>query len=60
MRQMARRHAIMGHEMGNAVNRRNMERLLLLSVLAERVCGYHMSKVASPSQMWQILKPYKL
>jgi hypothetical protein len=25
-RQMARHHAIMGHEMGNAVNRRNMER----------------------------------
>jgi hypothetical protein len=26
VRQMARHHAIMGHEMGNAVSRRNIER----------------------------------
>jgi hypothetical protein len=42
MLQMARRHAIMGHEMGNAVNKINVERLLLC-VLAERVCGYYFS-----------------
>jgi hypothetical protein len=44
---MARHHAIMGLEMGNAVHRRNIERLLL-SVLAERVCGYHMSMGCLP------------
>jgi hypothetical protein len=47
MRQMARHHAIMGYEMDNAVNIRNIERCLL-SVLAERVCGYHLSKGCYP------------
>jgi hypothetical protein len=37
----------MGHAIGNAVNRRNIERRLL-SVLAERVCRYHMSMGCYP------------
>jgi hypothetical protein len=36
-------YAIKGHEMGNAMNRRNMGRNLFF-VLEKRVCGYHMSR----------------
>jgi hypothetical protein len=40
MWQMARHHAVIRHEMGNAVNKRKIERRFL-SVLAQRVYGYH-------------------
>jgi hypothetical protein len=39
---MARHHAVMGHEMGNAVNIRLAERGVL-SILAKQVCGYYLS-----------------
>jgi hypothetical protein len=40
-------HAIIRHEKGNAVDRRITKRWLL-SVLAERECGYHMSRGCHP------------